>query len=109
MSFLSNSLHMIEHGDIADWAKYTIGYIKRRIGTPLTPVMADAAITDIEGVKHTIQTAADAFLTAKLGPIGGPLAASVADAALNAIAGQIEAATRALEASAPSTPAPPVQ
>ena len=35
MSFLSQSLNMIEHGQIAEWAKYAIGYIKRRIGQPL--------------------------------------------------------------------------
>ena len=103
MSFLSQSLNMIEHGQIAEWAKYAIGYIKRRIGQPLSPQGAEAAVTDIEGFKSVVETAASAFLIGKLGPFGGPLAANVADHAVQAIATTLEAATRALEAA----PAPP--
>ena len=98
MSFLSQSLNMIEHGQIAEWAKYAIGYIKRRIGQPLTPAMAEAAVTDIEGFKSVVETAARAFLVGKLGPFGGALAANVADHAVQAVATTLEAATRALEA-----------
>ena len=103
MSFLSQSLDMIEHGQIAEWARYAIGYIKRRIGQPLSPQAAEAAVTDIEGFKSVVETAAGAFLIGKLGPFGGPLAANVADHAVQAIATTLEAATRALEAA----PAPP--
>ena len=106
MSFLSQSLNMIEHGQIAEWAKYAIGYIKRRIGQPLPASAVEAAVTDIEGFKSVVETAANAFLIAKLGPFGGPLAANVADHAVQAIATTLEAATRALEAApAPSSPA----
>ena len=105
MSFLSQSLNLIEHGDIADWAKYAIGYIKHRIGQPLSPQAAEAAVTDIDGFKSVVETAANAFLVAKLGPFGGPLAANVADHAVQAIATTLEAATRALEASPPPTAA----
>jgi hypothetical protein len=106
MSFLSQSLNMIEHGDIADWAKYAIGYIKHRIGQPLSPQAAEAAVTDIDGFKSVVETAASAFLIGKLGPFGGPLAANVADHAVQAVATTLEAATRALEANpqAPATP-----
>ena len=98
MSLFSQSVNMIEHGEIADWARYTISYIRRRIGQPLTPEMAGAAASEIEGFKAAVETAAQAFLTAKLGPIGGQLAAVVADQAIAAAAGQIEAATRTLQA-----------
>jgi hypothetical protein len=104
MSFLSQSLNQLEHGQIADWARYTIAYIRRRIGRPLSPAMAEAAVTEIEGFKASVQAAAAAFLTARLGPIGGALAAAVADQAIAAVAAQVEAATRALEA-APAAPA----
>lgn len=103
MSFLSQSLNQIEHGQIAEWAKYAIGYIKRRIGQPLSPEAAEAVVTDIDGFKSVVETAANAYLVGKLGPFGGPLAASVADHAVQAIATALEAATRALEAQ----PAPP--
>ena len=98
MSFLSQSLNEIEHGQIAEWAKYAIGYIKRRIGRPLTPAMAEAAVTDIEGFKATVEAAAGAYLVGKLGPFGGPLAGNIADHAVQAVATTLEAATRALEA-----------
>ncbi len=107
MSFLSQSLNMIEHGQIAEWAKYGIGYIKRRIGQPLPANAAEAAVTDIEGFKSVVETAAGAFLVGKLGPFGGPLAANVADHAVQAIATTLEAATRALEAAPTAAPAPP--
>jgi predicted alpha/beta-hydrolase family hydrolase len=103
MSFLSKTLHDVERGDIAEWARYTLGYIKRRVGTPLSPQAGEAVVTDIEGFKATVQMAAHAFLTAKLGPFGGELASSVADQAINHVAGLIEAATRSLEAQ-PTTP-----
>ena len=106
MSFLSQSLNMIEHGDIAEWAKYAIGYIKRRIGRPLPADAAEAAVTDIEGFKSVVETAASAFLIGKLGPFGGPLAANVADHAVQAVATTLEAATRALEAAPAAAPAP---
>jgi hypothetical protein len=108
MSFMSQSLHQLEQGQIAEWAKYAIGYIKRRIGRPLPANAAEAAVTDIEGFKSVVQTAADAYLTAKLGPFGGPLAAAVADHAVQAVATTLEAAARALEAApAPSSPSQP--
>lgn len=107
MSFLSQSLNQIEHGDIAEWAKYAIGYIKRRIGQPLPPQAANAAVTDIDGFKSTVEAAANAYLTAKLGPLGGPLAANVADLAIQAVATTLEAATRALEAQPTAAPVPP--
>jgi len=107
MSFLSQSLNLIEHGQIAEWAKYAIGYIKRRIGQPLPANAAEAAVTDIEGFKSVVETAASAFLIGKLGPFGGPLAANVADHAVQAVATTLEAATRALEAATAAAPAPP--
>jgi hypothetical protein len=107
MSFLSQSLNLIEHGDIADWAKYAIGYIKRRIGQPLSPQAAEAAVTDIDGFKSTVETAANAYLVARLGPFGGPLAANVADHAVQAVATILESATRALEAQPSGAPVPP--
>ena len=106
MSFLSQSLDQIEHGQIADWARYAIGYVKRRIGQPLPPQAADAALGDIEGFKATVETAAKAYLVAKLGPLGGSLAANVADHAVQAVATTLEAATRALEAVPANAPAP---
>jgi hypothetical protein len=106
MSFLSQSLNQIEHGDIADWARYSLGYIKRRIGQPLPPQTADAAIGDIEAFKRTVETAADAYLVARLGPLGGALAANIADHAVQAVATTLEAATRALEAVPANAPAP---
>ena len=106
MSFLSQSLDQIEHGQIADWAKYAIGYVKRRIGQPLPPQTADIAVGDIEGFKATVETAAGAYLVAKLGPLGGALAANVADHAVQAVATTLEAATRALEAVPANAPAP---
>ncbi|HEY5409337.1 MAG TPA: hypothetical protein VIJ94_01295 [Caulobacteraceae bacterium] len=106
MSFLSQSLNQIEHGQIAEWAKYAIGYIKRRIGQPLPAQAAEAAVTDIEGFKSVVETAAGAYLTAKLGPFGGPLAANVADHAVQAVATTLEAATRALEAQPTGAPVP---
>ena len=66
MSFLSQSLNMIEHGDIAEWAKYAIGYIKRRIGRPLPADAAEAAVTDIEGFKSVVETAAGAASSARV-------------------------------------------
>ena len=106
MSFLSQSLSQIEHGQIAEWAKYALGYIKRRIGQPLPAKAAEAAVTDIEGFKSVVETAAGAYLVGKLGPFGGPLAANVADHAVQAIATALEAATRALEANPPASNAP---
>ena len=106
MSFLSQSLNQIEHGQIAEWAKYALGYIKRRIGRPLAAQAAEAAVTDIDGFKATVEAAAGAYLIGKLGPLGGPLAANVADHALQAIATTVEAATRALEAAPADAPAP---
>lgn len=106
MSFLSQSLNLIEHGQIAEWAKYAIGYIKRRIGQPLPAKAAEAAVTEIEGFKATVEAAASAYLIGKLGPLGGPLAANIADHALQAIATTLEAATRALEAAPADAPAP---
>jgi hypothetical protein len=107
MSFLSQSLNQIEHGQIAEWAKYGIGYVKRRIGQPLTPQDAEAAVTDIEGFKSTVESAANAYLIARLGPLGGPLAANIADHAVQAVATTLEAATRALEAQPGAAPVPP--
>ena len=107
MSFLSQSLNQLEHGQIAEWAQYAIGYVKRRIGQPLPAQAAEATVTDIDGFKATVETAAGAFLTAKLGPLGGPLAANVADHAVQAVATTLEAATRALEAQPANAPAPP--
>ena len=107
MSFLSQSLNQIEHGQIADWAKYAVGYIKRRIGQPLGPDAANLAVTEIDGFKHVVQTAAEALLVARLGPLGGPLAAAVADHAIQAVATTLEAATRALQAAPANAPAPP--
>lgn len=106
MSFLSQSLNQIDHGDIADWAKYAIGYVKRRIGQPLSPDAANAAIGDIDGFKSAVEAAANAYLTARLGPLGGALAANVADHAVQAVATTLEAATRALEAAPANAPAP---
>lgn len=103
MSFLTQSLHTLAKGDIAEWARYNVSYLKRHVGTPLTPEAADAAVTDIEGFKHTVQAAAEAILIAKLGPFGGPLAAQVADHAISAVATAVESAARALES---QTPAP---
>jgi len=97
---------MIEHGQISDWARYTIAYVKRRIGQPLTPQAAEAVETSIEGFKATVEMAANAYLTATLGPLGGPLASNVADHAVQAVATTLEAATRALEAQ-PAPVAPP--
>ena len=85
---------------------YAIGYVKRRIGQPLTPQTAQAAATDIEGFKAAVETAAGAFLTAKLGPLGGALASNVADHAVQAVATTLEAATRALEAQPAHAPMP---
>ena len=107
MSFLSQSLNQIEHGQIADWARFAIGYIKRRIGQPLSPQAAEAAVTDIDGFKSAVEAAANAYLIGKLGPLGGPLAANVADHAVQAIATTLEAATRALEAQPTAAPVPP--
>ena len=108
MSFLSQSLNLLSHGDIADWAKYTIGYIKRRVGTPLSPAAAEAAVDEIDGFKLVVEGAARAFLVAKLGPFGGDLAAGIADHAVQAVATTLESATRALEAqTAGNAPRPP--
>lgn len=108
MSFLSQSLNMIEHANIADWAKYAIGYIKRKIGQPLTVQAGEQVVTDIEGFRVTVDTAAKAILTAKLGPLGGALSGPVVDHATQAIATILEAATRALEAQpAGNAPLPP--
>ena len=98
MSFLSQSLNQIEHGQIADWARYTIAYVKRRIGQPLSVQAGEAEATDIEGFKATVEAAASAYLVGRLGPLGGDLAAAVADHAIQAVATTLEAATRALEA-----------
>ena len=107
MSFLTQSLDQIEHGQISEWARYAIGYIKRRIGQPLPPQAAEAAVADIEGFKAAVQAAAGAYLVAKLGPLGGALAANVADHAVQAVATTLEAATRALEAQPAAAPMPP--
>ena len=106
MSFLSQSLDQIEHGQIGEWAKYAIGYVKRRVGQPLSPQATSAAVGDIEGFKAAVETAASAYLVAKLGPLGGALAANVADHAVQAVATTLEAATRALEAAPANAPAP---
>ncbi len=106
MSFLSQSLNQIDHGDIADWAKYAVGYVKRRIGQPLPAQAADGVVGDIEAFKSTVETAANAYLVARLGPLGGALAANIADHAVQAVATTLEAATRALEAVPANAPAP---
>ena len=106
MSFLSQSLNQIEHADIADWARYSLGYIKRRIGQPLPPQAADAAVGDIEAFKAAVAAAASAYLVGKLGPLGGALASNIADHAVQAVATTLEAATRALEAVPADAPAP---
>jgi hypothetical protein len=106
MSFLSQSLNQLEHGQIAEWARYSIGYVKRRIGQPLPPQAADAVAGDIEGFKAAVEAAANAYLVARLGPLGGALAANVADHAVQAVATTLEAATRALEAVPANAPAP---
>jgi len=106
MSFLSQSLNQIEQGDIADWARYAVGYVKRRIGQPVPAETADAVVGDIERFKAAVEAAAGAYLVAKLGPFGGALAGNIADHAVQAVATTLEAATRALEAAPAGASAP---